>query len=141
MALPSNSTPVADLETLMRSMSPMLDDRVFVFARVEADMIAALAPEAIMLFREKEGMTAIVEAATAQTHGLHAEFRCRMITLHVHSALDAVGFLAGVLPQLAQAGMGVNPVSAFFHDHLFIPEDRAQDAIGLLRALSEAGDA
>jgi uncharacterized protein len=40
-------------------------------------------------------------------------FACRMITLNVHSSLEAVGFLAAITRQLAQAGMGVNPASAF----------------------------
>jgi hypothetical protein len=32
--------------------------------------------------------------------------------------------------------MGVNPVAGFFHDHLFIPEDRADDAIAILKQIA-----
>ena len=60
-----------------------------------------------------------------------------MITLNVHSSLDAVGFLAAVTARLTTADMGVNPVSGYFHDHLFVPADRADEAMALLRALAQ----
>ena len=63
-----------------------------------------------------------------------------MITLTVHSALDAVGFLAAVTARLAAAGIGANPVSAFFHDHLFVPAARADEALALLRSLAFRGE-
>jgi hypothetical protein len=55
-----------------------------------------------------------------------------MITLMVSSALDAVGFMAAVTAVLSKAGISVNPVSALYHDHLFVPAARAADAINLL---------
>jgi len=48
-------------------------------------------------------------------------------------------FLAGggrlprrITKPLAAAGMGVNPVSAFYHDQLFVPADRAEEAVQIL---------
>jgi hypothetical protein len=67
------------------------------------------------------------------------EFPSRMITLNVHSSLDAVGFIALIATKLAAAGMGVNPVAGFFHDHIFIPEARAEDAMNLLQDLADQG--
>jgi hypothetical protein len=32
--------------------------------------------------------------------------------------------------------MGVNPVSAFYHDHLFVPVERAEEALAMLRQLA-----
>jgi hypothetical protein len=60
-----------------------------------------------------------------------------MVTLNIHSSLEAVGFLAAITTRLATAGMGVNPVSAFYHDHLFVPADRAEEALELLMELAE----
>ncbi len=71
----------------------------------------------------------------ARAAGLQSSFRSRMITLNIHSSLDAVGFLAAITARLAAAGMGVNPVSAYFHDHLFVPADRAEEAMAVLEAL------
>ena len=62
-----------------------------------------------------------------------------MITLNVHSSLEAVGFLAAITARLAAAGMGVNPVSGFYHDHLFVPAERAAEAMEILsRMVAEA---
>jgi len=55
-----------------------------------------------------------------------------MVTLTVHSALDAVGFLAAITARLAAAGISVNTVSAFFHDHLFVPAERAEETVEIL---------
>ncbi|TGQ24299.1 ribonuclease H family protein, partial [Mesorhizobium sp. M4B.F.Ca.ET.214.01.1.1] len=32
--------------------------------------------------------------------------------------------------------LGVNPVSAFYHDHLFVPAERAGEALAILRQLA-----
>jgi hypothetical protein len=61
-----------------------------------------------------------------------------MITLNVHSSLEAVGFIARVATELAKHGMGVNPVSGFYHDHLFVPEGRERDALEILGRLAAA---
>jgi hypothetical protein len=37
---------------------------------------------------------------------------------------------------LARAGIGVNPVAGFYHDHLFVPAARAGEAMAVLRALA-----
>jgi hypothetical protein len=34
--------------------------------------------------------------------------------------------------ELARAGISVNPVSAFHHDHLFVPWERREEAMMLL---------
>ena len=59
-----------------------------------------------------------------------------MITLEVHSSLEAVGFLARITTELAKHKMGVNPVSGFFHDHLFVLDGREQDALSVLKKIA-----
>jgi hypothetical protein len=59
-----------------------------------------------------------------------------MITLNVHSALDAVGFLAAVMKALSVRGISTNTVSAYYHDHLFVPSERAEEALAALRRLA-----
>ena len=121
---------------LLASMTPELTEETYVFATVDLDFDhSKFAVQ--MFFREQEGKTLILEKRAAEEHGLQYEFPCRMITLNIHSALDAVGFLAAITNKLATLEMGVNPVSAFYHDHLFIPEDRAEDAMKALRELSQ----
>ncbi|MGC2776780.1 MAG: ACT domain-containing protein [Bradyrhizobium sp.] len=125
-----------NLDNLLRTMRPELQDGVFVFctARSDAGLAAMLAP--LLLFREREGVTLVVRREDAEREGLPYQFVSRLITLTVHSALDAVGFLAAVTAHLAAAGISVNAVSAFHHDHLFVPEDRADEALRLLQEMS-----
>lgn len=59
-----------------------------------------------------------------------------MITLNVHSSLEAVGFIAVVAQRLKEIGVGVNPVSGFFHDHLFVPPGREEEVSNALRELA-----
>lgn len=128
-------TGETDLQRLVASMTPVLTPDTYVFVTLDAPSSELIA-SALMLFREDEGVTLIVPQALAEAHGLKAIYPCRCITLSVHSSLEAVGFLAAVTTALAKAGMGVNPVSAYFHDHLFIADDRAEEAMGILRGLS-----
>jgi hypothetical protein len=125
-----------DLQSLLRSMQPELHDDEFVFCSLPADAPIPMAVEPLMTFQEDEGLTLIAERATAEAAGLSGAFACRMITLSVHSSLDAVGFLAAITARLAAAGISVNPVSAFHHDHLFVPADRADDALAILHDMA-----
>ena len=115
-------------------MTPELLPGVHVFVTLAHGVPQPQGLEPVMLFREREGVTLIVTEDAAKAAGLAASFRCRMITLSIHSSLEAVGFLAAITARLASAGMGVNPVSAFYHDHLFVAADRAEEAVVLLRA-------
>lgn len=123
----------SDLRHLLASMSPEPNGETFVFVAAGDDADHPdLRP--IMQFKEAEGLTLIVTRKAAEEAGISYAFPCRMITLNIHSSLEAVGFLAAVTTHLAALDVGVNAVSGFFHDHLFVPEDRVDD---VLAALSE----
>jgi hypothetical protein len=125
--------PETDLAILIRSMSPRLKPGTFVFVSTHA-IPAGVEP--VMTFREAEGATMILPRGQAEAAGLPFAFPSRMITLEIASSLDAVGFLATITAALADAGIAVNPVSAFHHDHLFVPEERAGAAMVILRTMA-----
>lgn len=128
-------TGETNLDKLLSRMSAELVDGLYVFATVaDGVMPAGIRPR--MMFGEAEGMTLILPKEEAEAHGLAYEFPCRMITLNIHSSLEAVGFLARITTKLAKHDMGVNPVSGFFHDHLFVPDGRELDAIAVLEELT-----
>ena len=126
-----------DINVLIGSMRPVLHEKQFVFATVPVGFDSSdLNP--MMVFQEQEGTTLIITEEVASSARLNAEFPCKMITLNIHSSLEAVGFLAKITGHLAALNMGVNPVSGFYHDHLFVPADRADDALVALKELSAA---
>lgn len=87
-------------------------------------------------FIEDEGLSLILARAEAETNGLDLTYPCRMITLKIHSSLEAVGFLAAVTAKLAHRGISVNAISAYFHDHLFVPTDSADEAMNVLNEIA-----
>ncbi len=126
---------VTDLDELLATMEPALVAGRFVYASVPVSEIAAhLARGPIGLFREEEGVTLILPAEAAE--GLSASAPMRMITLTVHSSLEAVGLTAAFATALTKAGISANVVAAFHHDHIFVPERDAERALETLRALS-----
>jgi hypothetical protein len=126
---------VTDLAELLRSMEPIHVPGEFVF--VSADH----APAGVTvhaLVREPEGTSIVLERADAERLGLDHDFSAGWITLQVHSALEAVGLTAAVSAALTAHGISCNVIAGRFHDHLLVPTNRVEDALGALRSLSAA---
>lgn len=126
-----------NLNTLLKSMKPILCDGDFVFCVLNSGLnenIFKLDP--ICIFHETEGLTIIIEKDKADQNNLPYGSIFRMITLSVHSSLDAIGFLAVITTKLAEKQMSVNPVSAYYHDHIFVPAEKALIAMEVLEKLS-----
>ena len=123
-----------NLAALLRTLEPVLHPEVYVFCTVPpGSPLPPFTP--VATFREAEGLTLIVSAVEAAQAGLAAIYPCRWITLNVHSSLEAVGFLARITSLLAAHGISVNPVSGYYHDHLFVPVERAAEVMHLLHEL------
>ena len=122
-----------DLGRLLAGMRPRLREGRHVFATVTGER-PALRPVVTVI--EDEGTTLVLRADDAAAAGLDGAFPCAWITLEVVSSLAAVGFLAAVTTALAGAGIGVNPVAGFHHDHLFVPWEQRDRALEVLQELS-----
>jgi hypothetical protein len=129
-----------NLGILLKTMAPVLQDEEYVFCSIPEGELAVLQRSPLGMFQEMEGVTVIVTAEQARQANLSAEPRWRLITLSVHSDLQAVGFLAAVTASLAAAEISVNAVSAYFHDHLFVPSQQAEAAMACLMELAELAD-
>ncbi|CAN5632029.1 ACT domain-containing protein [soil metagenome] len=131
-----------DLDVLLASLDPQLDPEPYVFASVGPGPVDP-SLEPIVTVVEAEGTTLVLHAAAAQgarERGSELAESAPMtrITLLVHSSLDAVGLTAAVAGALADAGISCNVVAGYFHDHLFVPEARSDEACALLRGLSQS---
>ncbi len=130
-------TRIKDLGKLLQGMKPALAKGEYVFCTVSESALRGLGNAPMLIFREKEGITVVLEKKIATKNALSYSGTWAMITLTVHSDLAAVGLLATVTGELAKEGISVNAVSAYCHDHLFVPRAAAEKAVGLLRLLSQ----
>ncbi|NJP22142.1 MAG: ACT domain-containing protein [Hydrococcus sp. CRU_1_1] len=124
-----------DLATLLKNMQPSCDRRMFVFCSIDETRYKQLKIVPMGIFRETEGITIIASQEDADLEALPYSDIWALITLTVHSSLTAVGFLAAITQKLAAAGISVNAISAYYHDHLFIPWNDRDRALNLLMDL------
>jgi hypothetical protein len=125
-----------NLSILLKSMQPVLREGEYVFCSIDHQNSNYLQLNPLCLFYEDEGLTLILSRESADATALPYTSVFRLITLSVHSSLDAVGFLAAITSKLAEHSISVNPVSAYYHDHLFIPAARADEVMELLQEFS-----
>ena len=129
-------TAISDLSTLLASMTPVLRDGVFVFCelpQLDGSLISALSP--VVVVQEDEAVTVVVPKDIATAHGLTFGAAMRMISLTVHSDLEAVGLTAAFATALVERGVSANVVAGSRHDHIFVPERQAEDAMAALATL------
>ncbi|KJH70468.1 ACT domain-containing protein [Aliterella atlantica] len=124
------------LTTLLQSMNPKLDEEEYVFCSVAIEQLPTLNVTPICQFREVEGVTLIITKNQAEEANLEYDCVFKMISLLVHSSLEAVGFLAAITTKLAENNISVNAVSAYYHDHLFLPVSKAKQAMYILHSMS-----
>ena len=118
---------LTDLDDILKSLR-VLNRGTYVYLPVEE--VENLA-EVLAVINEDEGSYAAAPA-TADNH--IERFAC--LTLDVHSALTSVGLTALVSTVLADAGIACNVIAGYYHDHLLVPEGKAEQAQALLAALS-----
>ena len=134
------SAPISDLAVLLASMRPELHAGTWAWCALPAGA-STRGVDAIATMREAEGLTVVVAEADALARGWPVVFRSAWITLAVHSDLAAVGLTAAFARALGDAGISCNVIAGVHHDHLFVPVDRAADAMATLRALQASSGA
>lgn len=126
-----------DLNTLLATMEPQLLDEEYVFVSFPEGQYgdgAHLSP--IAMFQEQEGMTLVISKTSALANNQPVENCFRCISLKVHSSLEAVGLTAAISTTLAEQGISANVIAAYYHDHVFVPAEEAQDALTLLQKIN-----
>ncbi|WP_182907402.1 ACT domain-containing protein [Microbispora sp. H13382] len=127
-------TGETDLHTLLTTMRPRLNPGRYVFTTVDGDVPPGVRP--VVTVAEEEGLTLVLPQRDADAAGLTYDYVAGWITLRVHSALEAVGLTAAFAQALAAAGLSCNVVAGFHHDHLFVPYERAGEAVEVLEDLA-----
>jgi len=121
---------IKELDLLLSTLEPVLDERDFVFCSFpdfQWEQINVWEP--ICLFQEKEGTTLIITKEKAIEKRVNTDSLYRLISLNVHSSLDAVGLTAAISAKLTEKNISANVVAAYYHDHIFVPKDKAEQAL------------
>jgi hypothetical protein len=128
-------TGETNLSELLKTMHPILNDGEYVFCTLSTAQ--TIDPSKIIgSFKEKEGLTVILNKQVADDLALTYTHIAAWITLTVHSSLEAVGLTAAFSNALAKAGISCNVVAAYYHDHIFVAKQDAEKAIEVLKVLS-----
>jgi hypothetical protein len=122
------------LTALLRGMEPELHDRPYGYGLWMGGGLP-FAPFATVA--EAEGPTVVAHLAEIEAAGMVSDPWAR-ISLTIHSDLTAVGLTAAFAGALGAVGISANVIAGLYHDHIFVPWDRRQDAVAALRALSDA---
>ncbi|HJP62754.1 MAG TPA: ACT domain-containing protein [Mucilaginibacter sp.] len=125
-----------NLDTLLKTMKPQLNPGDFVFCTIK-DPALIDSREAVMIFKEEEGFTLIINREIADRLKLSYSYIASWITLTVHSSLGAVGLTAAFSKALTGQGISCNVVAGYYHDHLFIDKQDADTAMDVLNGLSK----
>ena len=91
----------------------------------------------IGIFHEEKRVTFILEQQDAVNKKIRYQSVYRLITLNVHSSLDAVGLTAAFSAKLAEKNISANVVTAYYHDHIFVPEEKAEQALNAILELQK----
>jgi len=106
-------------------------------AVVSVDEPVELGGGVLALIAEEEGTTVVATVPEAERREWPIDFRAAWLTIDVHTALDGVGLTAALSAALAAQEIPCNILAGWFHDHLLVPIDRADEATAVILSLSE----
>src|SRR5690625_2371425 len=126
---------IIDLDTLLEKLEPVLDLEEYVFCTVNGELKNYFGLNPLATCVEPEGLTLVLTKVQAQRLGACTDSTFKRITLSVYSSLEAVGLTAVVASALAKEGISANVIAAYHHDHVFVPTDKANQAVQILTKL------
>ncbi|GAB3480325.1 ACT domain-containing protein [Marinomonas epiphytica] len=129
---------ITNLDTLLKSMSPELIEGNYVFCTTQGSLNDYLDFTPIATFQEKEGLTLVLKEEAAIRALLPYDAVFSLITLSVHSSLEAVGLTAAFATKLGSYGISANVIAGYYHDHIFVQKDKAEAAMNALKEFAEA---
>jgi hypothetical protein len=123
------------INKLLKSMQPVLKQDEYIFCCLAGSLADYVHLNPLATYVEEEGLTLILKAETADKAGITYEGKYSLITLNVHSSLEAVGLTAAVSAKLTEHDISANVVAAFYHDHIFVQADKAHAALNALKEI------
>ena len=123
---------------MLAGMTPVLQPESYNFCTsTDEAIVQAAFAKCFAIIRETEGATLVLLEADALRLGFDTDLPMARIVLEVFSALDGVGLTAAGATALADHEISCNVVAAYHHDHVFVPRQRAEEAVRILKAVQE----
>ena len=117
----------------LKNLNPVLLEDEYVFCTFLSSIYgdhSKLNP--IASFNEKEGLTLVVKKEIAKFNNLEFKGTFKCISLNLISSLTSVGLTALISKALADNEISANIYAGYYHDHIFVPLEKANDAFKLL---------
>lgn len=131
---------ISELEVLLKSMSPQIIEGNYVFCTVKGPLSEYWHLDPIATFREQEGLTLVLLEQQAKAAQFQFDSVFSLITLTVHSSLEAVGLTAAFATKLASYGISANVIAGYHHDHIFVQSTLAEKALQALQEFTQQTD-
>ena len=117
----------------LKNLNPVLLEGEYVFCTFLSSIYGdhdKLNP--IASFTEKEGLTLVVKKESAKLNNLEFNDTFKCISLNLISSLTSIGLTALISKVLADNEISANIYAGYYHDHIFVPLEKANDALKLL---------
>ena len=117
----------------LKNLNPVLLEGEYVFCTFLSSIYGdhdKLNP--IASFNEKEGLTLVVKKESAKLNNLEFDDTFKCISLNLISSLTSIGLTALISKVLADNEISANIYAGYYHDHIFVPLEKANDALKLL---------
>ena len=128
-----------DLAKMLATLT--VERRPEIVTMVSVDQPVELGNGIYVVLAEAEGTTVVATLAEAERRGWATDFQAAWLTIQVHSSLEAVGLTAAMSRVLTEHAIPCNVLAGFYHDHLLVPVDVADQAIAALASLRNVAPA
>ena len=91
----------------------------------------------IASIQEKEGLTLVIPKEIADRQNISYESSYRCISLGLASDLDDYGLTALISGKLNESKISANIFAGKYHDHIFVPSNKAKEALLVLNDLDK----
>ena len=128
-----------DLKDILKNLNPFLVTGSFIFMTSKEpinSLVDSLKP--LAMFIEDEGCTLVITKEIADKNSIQYDSIFKCISLGVHSSLESSGLIAILSSKLFEQKIPANVFAGYFHDHIFVPNEKAKEALEIISSIQSS---